>query len=87
MTLNAENLLRDLLARHSDETESPLLGKAPEFATLSIPRRQINVEHLLDLLKVTKQGDSIEILYQSLTRITPKWRWIAPHAFATDGFR
>ena len=30
---------------------------------------------------------AIEIKYQSLSNPDPRWRWIAPHAIAFDGFR
>ena len=34
-----------------------------------------------------RQSEAIEFKYQSLSSPEPRWRWIAPHAIAFDGFR
>lgn len=56
---------------------------------LPIPQRQIRPSVLRALLTSARAGQSIDILYQSMSSDRPKplWRRISPHAFATDGLR
>ncbi|MBF0237844.1 MAG: WYL domain-containing protein [SAR324 cluster bacterium] len=84
---SAENLLNELRYLNQETSDFHFLGSTPEVATLTFPRRQISVEYLRVLFNCIQNHQSVEIQYQSLTRITPKWRRIAPHAFGTDGFR
>ncbi len=39
------------------------------------------------ILRAIREKQDLQIEYQSLTRPQPTWRWVAPHAIASDGFR
>ncbi len=53
------------------------------------PKRDIDIEALRRILDATREGDSVEIFYQSMNKLRPDpiWRRITPHAFGYDGFR
>jgi len=57
--------------------------------TLPTPHRVISVNVLRALLTAIRDGQSLEVQYQSMNpdHPEPMWRWISPHAFANDGFR
>lgn len=84
---NAEHALQELKSLTVGEIEHTFLGFTPDIGVLYLPKREMNVLHLREILRAIDQHHKIEIRYQSLTRLNPKWRWIAPHALATDGFR
>lgn len=63
------------------------LSAAPVFDTLPFPHRRIDASILQDLLAAIRDKRSIHVHYQSLTRADAMWRWITPHAFASDGLR
>ena len=42
---------------------------------------------LRSVVAAIRRSEAIEVKYQSLSRPEPRWRWIAPHAIAFDGFR
>lgn len=72
--------------RHRVREESWLLT-CPEFAEVPSLVRTVNSETLRLVLEACRGENSIEILYQSLSRPEAGWRWIAPHALGYDGFR
>lgn len=53
------------------------------------PRRDIDIEALRRILGAVREGESVEIFYQSINKVRPDpiWRRITPHAFGYDGFR
>ncbi|MBT6690401.1 WYL domain-containing protein [archaeon] len=67
-----------------DET---FMGYIPEYSVVPSFDRAIDPYVLKKIIKVLKAGNSINIQYQSMSRPSPVWRWISPHAFAFDGFR
>lgn len=67
-----------------DET---FIGYIPEHSVVPSFERAIDPFILKKIVKVIKAGNSISIQYQSMSRPSPVWRWISPHAFAFDGFR
>lgn len=74
------------------EGESPFshrsfVGLAPAFDIAPFPERVVNAETFRSVLQVIREKKSLEIHYQSMNRPEPTWRWIAPHAIASDGFR
>jgi len=42
---------------------------------------------LRSVVGAIRRSEAIEVKYQSLSSPEPRWRWIAPHAIAFDGFR
>ncbi|MDX0488822.1 transcriptional regulator [Sinorhizobium medicae] len=65
------------------------LGAAPEVDVALTPRRKIDVSALRALLTTVREGGSLDVQYQSMSRNRPDpvWRRITPHAFGYDGFR
>ena len=54
-----------------------------------MPTRHVDPGILRAALDAIRDGQALEIRYQSLSgsRPLPTWRWISPHAFAFDGNR
>ena len=65
------------------------LAAAPEFGTMPVPYRRIEVQVLRAILGAIRNERAIEIEYQSMNvkRPKPVWRWITPHALGYDGLR
>lgn len=63
------------------------IGHFPSFGVTPSPARGIRAEVLRSVLSAIRQGEAVEIRYQSLSSSEPKWRWITPHALGFDGFR
>ena len=63
------------------------LAFIPDFEAMPLPRRRVDPAILRSLLLAVRSQRAIEIHYQSLTRPDALWRWITPHAFASDGMR
>lgn len=62
-------------------TDLPTVGSTPT------PARGVYPETLRAVVGAIRRTEAIEINYQSLSNPEPRWRWIAPHAIAFDGFR
>jgi hypothetical protein len=67
--------------------EETWIGRLPAFDTVPSPARGIDAGHLRTVLQAVHSRLAIEVEYQSLSNPAPRWRWIAPHAIAFDGFR
>ncbi len=63
------------------------MSSIPEFSVVPSFERAIDPHILKKIVKVLQAKNSINILYQSMSRPSPVWRWISPHAFAFDVFR
>ncbi len=72
--------------RERNQEESWLLT-CPEFDVVPSLVRTVNSETLRLVVEACRGQQSIEILYQSLTRPEARWRWVAPHALGYDGSR
>ena len=59
----------------------------PAFASTPTPARGVRPETLRAVVGAIRRAEAIEVNYQSLSHPEPRWRWIAPHAIAFDGFR
>ena len=61
----------------------------PRADVAATPKRDIDIEVLRKILDATREGVSVEIFYQSMSKARPDpiWRTITPHAFGYDGFR
>jgi len=62
-------------------------GSIPSFYSLPCIRRKVEPSVLKYLLKNIREGNAINIEYQSMNKPDPVWRWITPHAIGFDGFR
>lgn len=86
----AEYLLRMRSAGEGlDEPAETWLGSPPDIDVVLNPAREVDAECLRSLLRATREGKSLEVRYQSMSRDrpAPTWRRITPHAFGYDGFR
>jgi len=63
------------------------LGTIPPLSVMPAITRQVNPEKLRTILDAIRTRSSIHVQYQSLSRETPTWRWLSPHALAFDGLR
>src|SRR5690606_16377849 len=55
--------------------------------TVPSPVRGIDAHTLRRVIEAIRTRQALEVEYQSLSSPAPRWRWIAPHAIAFDGFR
>lgn len=69
------------------EREKTYMSYIPEYSVVPSIDRAIDPYILKRIVKVLKSKKSINIQYQSMSRPSPVWRWVSPHAFAFDGFR
>lgn len=51
------------------------------------PQRQASWETLQAVVRAIRLSEALEVSYQSMTEPKPSWRWLSPHAFASDGER
>lgn len=65
------------------EIDSPLVPVAP----WPLPSRRATPQVLQAMVAAVRQRQKIEVQYQSMTGEKPTWRWLSPHAFASDGER
>lgn len=87
---SAEGYLSQLVAlgiSGEEQSHPGLIGATPPFDVLPSPERRVDRDILQHLLKAIRENLSIEIHYQSLSTATPGWRWVTPHALASDGLR
>lgn len=69
------------------DREDSWIANLPSFASAPTPVRGVNPETLRSVVGAIRRTQEIEVKYQSLSSPEPRWRWIAPHAIAFDGFR
>lgn len=63
------------------------IADLPPYVSAPTPVRRVNPGTLRTVVDVIRNAKAIEVKYQSLSSPEPRWRWIAPHAIAFDGFR
>ena len=69
------------------DQEDCWIAGLPEFASAPTPARGVDPATLRSVVNAIRRFEAIEVQYQSLSNPDPRWRWIAPHAIAFDGFR
>lgn len=84
---SASDYLNELRLVADGQRQVSWIGEAPPVSVLPAHARSVDWRRLRDILSAIRDGDSIEILYQSFSRPDPEWRWIAPHALGFDGIR
>ena len=89
LKLDAERYLTQIrsVADGIIEPDQSWASSLPAFDMTPNPARGIRAETLRTVVSAIRNCEAIEVKYQSLTRPEPRWRWIAPHALAFDGFR
>lgn len=63
------------------------IGAIPPYDAAPTPVRGVVASTLRSVVSAIPRSEAIEIRYQSLSKLEPRWRWIAPHALGFDGFR
>lgn len=58
-----------------------------EVETWPLPHRAVSPKSLQGVIKAISSHDALEVRYQSMSDPEPSWRWLSPHAFASDGER
>jgi len=87
---SAEGYLSQLtsLGVNGEEQSNPgLIGAFPPFEILPLLNRRVDSDLLQQILRAIRENLALEIYYQSLTTPSPEWRWLEPHALASDGLR
>jgi predicted DNA-binding transcriptional regulator YafY len=69
------------------EREDCWIPDLPSYASAPTPVRGVDPVTLRSVVGAIRRSEAIEVKYQSLSSPEPRWRWIAPHAIAFDGFR
>nr|CAD6617294.1 WYL domain-containing protein [Rhizobium sp. Khangiran2] len=69
------------------DREDSWIADLPPYASAPSPVRCVNPVTLRSVVGAIHRSEAIEVKYQSLSNPEPRWRWIAPHALAFDGFR
>ena len=69
------------------DREDAWIANLPPYAAAPTPVRGVNPSTLRSVVGAIRRSEAIEVKYQSLSSPEPRWRWIAPHAIAFDGFR
>lgn len=69
------------------EREDCWIPDLPPYASAPTPVRGVEPVTLRSVVGAIRRSEAIEVKYQSLSSPEPRWRWIAPHAIAFDGFR
>jgi len=65
------------------------IGLLPPAETVPLPARTLDPTAVRDVLAAVRNGNSVEIRYQSMNSAKPdlEWRRATPHALASDGLR
>lgn len=69
------------------DREDSWIADLPPYAAVPTPVRGVKPLTLRSVVGAIRRSEAIEVKYQSLSSPEPRWRWIAPHAIAFDGFR
>lgn len=69
------------------DREDSWIANLPPYASAPTPVRGVNPVTLRSVVGAIRRSEAVEVKYQSLSNPEPRWRWIAPHAIAFDGFR
>lgn len=69
------------------DREDSWIANLPAFAAAPTPVRGVDPMTLRSVVDAIRRSEEINVKYQSLSSPNPRWRWIAPHAIAFDGFR
>ena len=69
------------------DSDDAWISELPSYDSVPTPTRGVNPVTLRSVVAAIRRSEAIEVKYQSLSRLEPCWRWIAPHAIGFDGFR
>jgi len=69
------------------DREDSWIANLPPYSAAPTTVRGVDPVTLRSVVGAIRRSEAIEVKYQSLSSPEPRWRWIAPHAIAFDGFR
>ena len=69
------------------DSDDTWIAELPPYDAAPTPARGVNPITLRFVVGAIRRSEAIEVMYQSISRPEPIWRWIAPHAIGFDGFR
>lgn len=89
LTPDASRYLAQLrsLADGIMDSDDTWIASLPPYTGAPTPVRGVNPATLRSVVGAIRRTEAIKVKYQSLSSPEPRWRWIAPHAIAFDGFR
>ncbi len=67
--------------------ENTWMSRLPDHQTVEMPGRVVDPVVLKTVVRAVNNSTALEILYQSMSRVSPGWRTISPHALGFDGLR
>jgi predicted DNA-binding transcriptional regulator YafY len=81
--------LRAIADGSAADSGASWLANPPGVDVALTPRREVDRQVLRAVLAAIRDGQSVEILYQSMNKASPdpSWRRITPHAMGYDGLR
>jgi len=62
-------------------------GEPPRVDVAPLPRRHLDPGIVASFTRAMHAGLAVEARYQSMNHPEPRWLWLVPHAFGSDGFR
>lgn len=77
----------DLVSGMDGESGDDLGNAQPHLVTVTLPDRTVRPEIVRELLKASRSGLSVKILYASMTNPIVSERVISPHTLVYTGFR
>ena len=86
---NADLYLSQLysLSKNMIRHDETYIDKIPIYDILPGFQQRVDPKILRTVVAAINNKNAIEVEYQSLSRSKPIWRWISPHAIASDQFR
>lgn len=86
---SVERFLSELLARETGylPTKASYIGWSPPIAIAGTPARTVSPQVLVAFVRAIRAKQTVQALYQSMSRSEPVWREVSPHAIGHDGFR
>jgi hypothetical protein len=75
------------LAEGTLPASASFVGWQPPYDVVRFPSRSIHPDVLARVVQGIRNGEDIEVTYQSMRQPSLSRRWIAPHAIAFDGAR
>ncbi|XZG69063.1 helix-turn-helix transcriptional regulator [Chitinibacteraceae bacterium HSL-7] len=76
-----------LISPTSIDDFSHMESKSVPLATWPLPARVAAPSVLQVMVSAIREHQDVEVRYQSMTGEQSKWRWLSPHAFASDDER
>ncbi|ABB05589.1 helix-turn-helix transcriptional regulator [Burkholderia lata] len=65
----------------------PMASSLVRVEPWPLPQRAASSETLQAVVRAIREKEALEVRYQSMTDPKSSWRWLSPHAFASDGER